>query len=79
MTIIRQGPGTVLLLSREELPSPALTREKLLPFLLRLLSRDGHPLPAALDIRVFPGKNGVLFLLLPAFDAPKRKNFREFS
>ena len=79
MTIIRQGPGTVLLLSGEELPSPALTREELLPFLRRVLSRDGHPLPPALDIRIFPGKNGALFLLLPAFDAPKRNFFRDFS
>lgn len=79
MTIIRQGPGAVLHLTREELPSSALTREELLPLLHRALSRSGHPLPPALDIRIFPGRKEVLFLLLPAFDAPKEKIFCDFS
>ena len=79
MTIIRQGPGAILLLSTEELPSPASTREELLPLLRGALSRVGHPLPPSLEIQMFHGRQGVLFLLLPAFDAGKEKNFCEFS
>ena len=79
MTIIRQGPGTVLLLSSEELPSPALSREELLSLLRGALSRGGHPLPPSLEIQMFHGRQGVLFLLLPAFDARNEKKFCDFS
>ena len=79
MTIIRQGPGAVLFLSREELPSPALSQEELLPLLCSALSRGGHPLPASLEIRVFSGRQGAILLLLPAFEAPKEKIFCDFS
>ena len=79
MTIIHQGPGAILLLDREELPSPALPREELLALLRGALSRSGHPLPPSLEIRMFQGRQGVLFLLLPALDARNEKNFCAFS
>ena len=75
MTIIRQGPGALLLLSREELPSPALTQEELLPLLRGALSRDREALPPSLEIRAFPGRQGVLFLLLPTLEGADEKFF----
>jgi|GEM_PF-3175854 len=79
MTIAHQGPGTVLVLSREELPSSALTREEVLPMLRALLSRAGRPLPQAAEIRVFSCPQGALFLILPGFDRPGQKNFFPLS
>ena len=79
MTVTRQGPGIVLFLSREELPPPPHTREDLLPLIADALTRAGFPLPKALEIQAFPGRQGTLFLLLPAPAPPDRNFFCGFS
>ena len=64
MTIHRQGPGAVLLLSREELPRPA--GEDLLPLVRAALARAGCPAGPGLEILAFPGRRDTLLLVRPA-------------
>lgn len=74
MTVTRQGPGVVLLLSREELPPPPHTWEDLLPLISDALLRAGFFPSRAVEVRAFPGRQGTLFLLLPA-PTPPEGNF----
>lgn len=63
MTIHSQGPGAILFLTREELAGRR--EEELLPFLRARLIQAGHLPSSAPEIRVFPSRQGALFLVLP--------------
>ncbi len=68
MILSPMGAGLALCLAREELP-PVLTRRTLLPLVRRALVQAGRPVPAALEVSVFPAHQGALVLVRPRLSA----------
>ena len=64
MILSPMGAGLALYFSQEELPRP-LTQQAALPLIRRAMARARQPVPAALEIRSFPSRQGVLFLVRP--------------
>ena len=62
MTISHHGPGLMLCLSRQELSGSG---EDPLPLIRRILANARLPLPPAVEIRCFPGREELIFFLLP--------------
>ncbi|HIY06074.1 MAG TPA: hypothetical protein H9844_03220 [Candidatus Evtepia faecigallinarum] len=70
MILSPMGAGAALYFSREELPSGLpLTQQAALPLIRQAMARARRPVPAALEIRSFPSRQGVLFLVRPRLPA----------
>ena len=66
MILSPMGAGLALYFSQEELPAGRpLPQQAALPLIRRALARARQPVPAALEIRSFPSRHGVLFLVRP--------------
>lgn len=70
MILSPMGAGLALCLSQEELP-PVLTCRTVLPLVRRALVQANRPVPAALEISVFPARQGALVLVRPRLSAPQ--------
>ena len=65
MTISTPCGGTMLCLSRRELPAAPLTDETLLPLIRQALARQGLAIPLQPELEVFPSRERVLVFVRP--------------
>ena len=65
MTVSTPCGGTMLCLSRQELPAAPLTDETLLPLVRRALIQNGQALPLHPELEVFPSREQVLVFVRP--------------
>lgn len=65
MTVSTPCGGTMLCLSRQELPAAPLTDDTLLPLVRRALIQNGQALPLHPELEVFPSREQVLVFVRP--------------
>ncbi|MGN0969656.1 MAG: hypothetical protein ACI4OM_02760 [Evtepia sp.] len=82
MNLSQSGGGTTLFFSREELAalhlSPhSLTQAQALRLVRGALAQARQPIPPAMELSLFPSRQGVLFFVLPRLSS--EENDRRFS